>query len=285
MTTIIPVLTYESFEDVLNDVNNIADRFKESSILCVRGIRATKDDQVRFARNLGDILSCSPNNQSQELHEYVENHSRNDLAATSQGDEVILNWHMERMDYDRYNPLVAGIWNMEKFTCSSNVGMTYFVDSRNVYKKLFSESEKSFLRKVEVSWIGEYSQGRKFTNTAKVVVPHWLDGKEQIRLQVHYLESLRLFKFDDEDPTEDQEAFFQELAARFVKEVQTTTEMRIVQRWQEGDILITDLYTMAHAVTGGFSPEEREFTGLWCYIGLDQAQKSGAVHPSWGPKT
>lgn len=275
----IPVLTYESISDVLKNIDVVAKNFKESSIVCIRGIHATKAEQLEITKSLGDIFGWAPNSKSDFHQEYTENHSRNPSVAASAGDEVILNWHLEHPDYDKYAPLVAGVWNMQKFTCSPDVGMTYFMDTRDVYEGLFSEVEKSFLRKAEATWVEPYSEGKEFTNTAKVITRHWLDDREQIRLEMLY--SVNLFKFDGQDPTADQEAFFQELVSRFITEVNTNTDLRIVQNWQEGDIVVPDLYAMAHAVTGGFSPEEREFTGYWCYFGVEEAIKNGVFHPSW----
>jgi alpha-ketoglutarate-dependent taurine dioxygenase len=187
---------------------------------------------------------------------------------------------MEHPDYDNHTPLVAGVWNMQKFTCSPDVGITYFMDSRDVYEKLFSEEEKSFLRQAEASWVETYSEDKEITNTVKVVARHWIDGRELMRF-MHQLPSVKLFKIDGQDPTKDQEAFFKELVLKFVHEVSENTDLRIAHRWQQGDILIPDLNTMAHAVTGGFSPEEREFTGYWCFLNIEEAIKNGAVHPSW----
>ena len=265
----------------MGDIPAVAETFKESSIVCIRGTNATKAEQLEITKRLGDVLDWTPNTKTDFLHEYTENHSRNPSAPSSAGDDIVLSWHIEHPDYDNYNPLVAGVWNMQKFTCSSDVGMTYFMDSRDVYEGLFSEEEKDFLRKAESSWVEMYSEDREITNNAKVVARHWIDGRELIRLEMHQLPTVKLFKFDGQDPTEEQEAFFQKMVSKFVDEVDTNADLVLAHHWQEGDILIPDLHTMIHAVTGGFSPEEREFTGYWCYINIEEATKTGAVHPSW----
>jgi hypothetical protein len=39
----------------------------------------------------------------------------------------------------------------------------------------------------------------------------------------------------------------------------------MVHRWQQGDLIIPDMFKLAHAVTGGFKSEDREFRGIWAY--------------------
>jgi alpha-ketoglutarate-dependent taurine dioxygenase len=171
---------------------------------------------------------------------------------------------------------------MQKFKCSPDVGMTYFMDSRDVYEMLFSPEVKEFLKKSKASWKAIYSGGRQIINEANVVASHWLDGRDQIRLEMHQLSSLELSKFEDKEPTSGQKEHFQDLVSKFISEVYHNEDLRIVHKWHEGDILIPDLHALAHAVTGGFSPEEREFVGFWCYSHIPETQIPGAtVHASW----
>ena len=39
--------------------------------------------------------------------------------------------------------------------------------------------------------------------------------------------------------------------------------IRIVHKWKQGDLVIPDMFVMYHALTGGFSSDEREFVGIW----------------------
>jgi alpha-ketoglutarate-dependent taurine dioxygenase len=276
------ILKYESPEDLSKNLQLVVDTVKDSSIVCIRGLSLTKADQLQLVKDLGDIFSWTPNNETAFAHEYIENHSRNDSTSNSSATEVILGWHMEHVDYDNYTPLVAGVWNMQKFTCSPDVGMTYFMDSRDVYELIFSEDEKDFLRKSKAQWSAIYPGGRKITNSANAVAKHWLDGREQLRLEMHQLSSLELSTLNDAEPTLQEKNIFQDLVAKFISEVFNNEDLRIVHKWNQGDILIPDLYALAHAVTGGFSPDEREFTGFWCYREIPEDQIPGdTVHSSW----
>ncbi len=278
---IVEPLTYSSLEELKSDIQKIKTELKTFPIVGVRGLKISKDEQLQLAKDLGDLFNWTPNNTTEFKHEYTENHSTNPQLEKSLGQEIMLNWHLEHVDYDNYSPLVVGVWNMYKYTCSPEVGMTYFIDSREIYSLIYTEDEKSFLRNCIYSWLQPYPNDLTLENTAKIVSTHWLDGREQIRLEMHHLSTLKLLKYENSDPTEDQKNIFNGLVARFVDEVYSNEDLRIVHKWQEGDILIPDLYALAHAVTGGFSPEEREFSGYWCYLNSPENLNSSNAHPSW----
>jgi alpha-ketoglutarate-dependent taurine dioxygenase len=279
--TNIPILKYESLEALTQDIEAVASRFRESSIFCIRGLNLSREEQLQFTRNLGDIFNWVPSNSHDFVAQYIESHSRSPKVPTAAGDEIVVGWHIEHPDFDNYTPLVVGVWNMQKFTCSPNVGMTYFMDSRDVYETLFSEEEKDFLRKSESCWMEQYEDDQNILNNAKVVARHWIDGRELIRIEMHQLETTKLFKFDGKEPSVEQEEVFQSLVSKFVDEVYKNEELRIVHQWQKGDILVPDLFALIHAVTGGFFPEQREFTGYWCHLGIYSGVGGEKVHPSW----
>lgn len=157
----VDLLEYQTIEDLNNNLDLVAAILSTSSIVGIRGLNLTKSEQLKLVKDLGDIFSWTPNNTTTFNHEYIENHSRNQSVSLSLGDEIILGWHMEHVDYDEYTPLVAGVWNMQKFKCSPDVGMTYFMDSRDVYEVLFTSEEKEFLKKSKASWEATYSGDRK----------------------------------------------------------------------------------------------------------------------------
>jgi alpha-ketoglutarate-dependent taurine dioxygenase len=272
---------YTSAQELYSNLDSVLEELKASSIVCIRGLNFSREDQLELVKILGDVAGWTPNTSTNFNHQYTESHSSSPSLPGSEGSQIILKWHMEHIDYDNYSPIVAGVWNMQKFTCSPDVGMTYFIDSRNIYEMLFSEEEKKFLRKSEASWLGLYPENRQLLNNANVVTNHWLDSREQIRLEMHQISTLDLFKFDGQDPTDEQKDYFQLMVAKFVSEVYTNEDLRIVHQWREGDILIPDLHCLAHAVTGGFSPEQREFTGLWCFAGSPEKLSEDELHPSW----
>lgn len=274
-------LVFSTTDELKLNLPTIIEELKSSSIVGIRGLKLSKLDQLQLTKDLGDLIGWTPNNKTAFNHQYIENHSSNPKLENSSPDEIMLNWHLEHVDYDNYSPLIAGVWNMYKYSCSPDVGMTYFMDSREVYSSIYTDQEKSFLSNCISFWTKPYQDGKIYENTAKVVSPHWVDGRDLIRIDMHHIDTLRLHTYKDELPSEEQSKIFNELISRFVFEVFNNTDLRIIHKWNEGDILIPDLYALAHAVTGGFTPEEREFSGYWCYLNLPENLQSGNSHPSW----
>lgn len=274
-------LHFTSLEELKLNLDLVKNEFISSSIVCVRGLKITKEEQLELVKNLGDIFFWTPNSSSSFNHQYTESHTGNISIPNSTGEQVILGWHMEHIDYDNYTPLVAGVWNMEKFICSSDTGMTYFMDSREIYKKIYTEEEKIFLEKCVTIWTQNYSDNRIFTNTANLVANHWLTEEKQIRLEMHYMPTLKLYTYNENPPTAAEEELFKALVDRFISTVYENEDLRIVHKWEEGDVLIPDLHCLVHAVTGGFTPDQREFTGYWCYLNSPENLESDKLHPSW----
>lgn len=278
---IVEPIHLKNLEELKSNLHLIKNELISSSIVCIRGLKISKEEQLKLVKNLGDIFSWTPNSSSSFNHQYIENHTGNISIPNSTGEQVVLNWHMEHIDYDNYTPLIAGVWNMEKFICSSDVGMTYFMDSRKIYKKIYTDDEKNFLKNCISSWTQYYSNNRQFLNTANLVNTHWLSQEEQIRLEMHHMDSLKLFRYKNIEPTEKEQQLFNNLVARFISTVYNDTDLRIVHKWKEGDILIPDLHCLVHAVTGGFTSDQREFTGYWCYLNSPENLESDRLHPSW----
>lgn len=270
-----------SKEDLASKLDEILEVQKSESIVGIKGLHLTEEEQLQLVKDLGDRAGWFPNNSENFNHKYVENHSSNSSVANSDGDTVVLHWHLEHVDYDEHIPLVAGVWNMRVFNCDKEAGKTYFIDSRKLYKNIYTDEEKEFLRGCRISWEETYHGDTLHKNYANLVQNHWKTGDEQIRIELHQLSSTELYTIFGDTPTEDQKIRFKELTRRFETEVRENEDLRVVHRWEEGDILIPDLFSMAHAVTGGFDPKDREFTGFWCYLSSPSKAGEDKVHPSW----
>ena len=74
-----------------------------------------------------------------------------------------------------------------------------------------------------------------------------------------------MYKFDGETPEEWQKEKFIEIRNFFINQIDKNEEIRIVHKWKENDLVFSDLFRLAHAVTGGFHSSERKFLGTWAY--------------------
>lgn len=248
------------------------DKFIKDSIIVFRNAHLSHDDHLTAQKILGDFIGWWPNNTGGIESRYTENHKPNAIRTPDEDnkDVVILPWHVEHPFFT--NPIVAGLWNMYKFRIPSDRGKTYFIDTRIIYN-LMSEDWKEFLNKC-VANAYSWNHTQSF-HPCKVVVPHWITGEPTIRLQ---LQDARrgfhdLVKFDDREPTEEEQDKFLKIYQWIIDEIWNNEKYRIVHKWQEGDLVIPDLHCLAHAITGGFSHEDREFTGLWSY------QKDNNIYP------
>jgi alpha-ketoglutarate-dependent taurine dioxygenase len=227
---------------------------------------------------LGDHLGWYPNHSSDYLgRKYTENHSENRKVSSSSGEDIILEWHIEHVDYDQQCPLVAGVWNMWHFNCEPNTGLTYFVDTTKVYEKLEDE-EKKFLSSAKISWIDAYGFGPHY---GMAVQPHWITGDPTIRVEITRQIKSELVEIDGQTPTSDDAVRFEKIQEKFMKIISNDLNLRFTHQWEEGDILIPDLYRMAHAVTGGFDPKDRSFTGHWVFSKDPSALEKDQLPYAW----
>jgi alpha-ketoglutarate-dependent taurine dioxygenase len=160
-----------------------------------------------------------------------------------------------------YCPIIGGSWNMTKFTADVDSGKTYFFDSSLAYSML-EEEEQAFLSKCHASWYSHSDIGPHF---APAVAPHWISNKKVIRLELSRSIAINLFSFDGRRPTDGESDTFKDLTQKIHDIIENEETCRIVHRWNQGDIVFPDLFRMAHSVTGGFSPEDREFSGMWLF--------------------
>lgn len=255
-------ITFSSKEELYENLDKVLDDFRGFGVSVIRGLNLSREEQHQLVQDLGDIIGWFPNNQSVEvLHKYQENHSSNYYLEDSEPDEIILDWHLEHVDYDSYVPLIGGVWNMFNFKANPNSGMTYFLDSCEAYK-LFSREEIDFFSKCTLTWSDVNGSGPHY---APVIVSHWLTKNPLIRIEITKEVLPVISEFDGRKPTEEEQLRMLELKSKFHDIVDNNEDLRIIHKWQEGDIVIPDLQRMAHAVTGGFNSSDREFIGVWLF--------------------
>jgi alpha-ketoglutarate-dependent taurine dioxygenase len=271
---LIQTISVESFESVKENISEYIDLFKEQAIVIFRGFKFSREQQLIITRIFGDSVNWYPNSTIpfDNFWSYEENHSRT-MDELDKHDipknELFLPWHLEHMGHK--NPAIGATWNMEKFTCEQGVGNTLFSNISDVYD-LFSDEETSFLKKCKIaaffSWdeLDENKQNEPVLHDA--VEFYGPSGRYSLRLNALFKygnDSFYLHSFDGEAPSEENNSRFLDLAVRFTEHIQENEEVQQVHMWQENDLVVVDLFLMAHAVLGGFKPSERSFYGLWAH--------------------
>jgi alpha-ketoglutarate-dependent taurine dioxygenase len=255
-----------SLEEAKLELDVICETFVKDGIVVLRGINLNDSDQLKLTRLIGDKLSWVPNNSSSFTQRYQENHASNEDKTKISGDEIALLWHMEHVEYDSNFPIIAGIWNMYLFKTDKNNGKTYFFDSAKAYSRMPKEW-KNFLETCVSKWSKVDGSGPYFT---KCVQPHWITGEPVLRIDVTDNTNSTaglLHTVYDRAPTPEEDDLYLQIRNYFIEDIKNNESDRIVHLWEQGDIVIPDLFKMVHAVTGGFESKDREFIGYWAYPG------------------
>jgi len=260
---------FPGIDKVLEDAAYYKDKLINESVICFRNANLTEKDQFDFAKKLGKLIGWSLINDESK---YIENHERKS-EIVSGPDDIIVEWHVEHTYY--VNPIVASTWNMYNFKTDKENGKTYFIDT-NVIFEMLTEEEKQFLldsRITEPDFIKEaqlkngFASGTlNFADDYPIIAEHWLTNKPIIRFTIlpkPYM--VRLVSYKGGVPNEDNLSYFEGLIRKIEDIIWTNEDIRMVHKWQQGDLVIPDMFKLAHAVTGGFRPEDREFRGIWGY--------------------
>ena len=179
----------------------------------------------------------------------------------------MLFWHIEHVYL--VNPIVAATWNMYRFTADENSGKTYFIDTSKIYEEL-SDDWKDFLQKCIANsgdkiMADSNDPAIKQYQEYSVVKNHWITGKKVIRIHLNRSESElnKLSKYDNRIPSKEEQEKFFEISKYINNRIIVDMAGLMFHKWQQGDLLIPDMFKLAHAVTGGFDPADREFCGKW----------------------
>jgi alpha-ketoglutarate-dependent taurine dioxygenase len=261
----IKIIEATSVEDLFSDVDALKAVFKRDGVLVIRGGDFSLEDQVELTKTLGDSMgwnvSSDAHRSTIETSIYPGGHSDNvDKDYNQTSEEYVLDWHIEQVYY--VYPILAGVWHMTTFTAPAGSGTTRFVDSAELYA-LYSNNDREFLSKSIVKWDKPTPHGTGPFYT-KVVDKHPLTQQEILRVETDRGSYLmpELALWDGKPPTEEQVSRLNVLLDVLKTNLNDNLEIRYSQLWEEGDILIVDLFRMYHSVMGGFTAGQRKFTGI-----------------------
>lgn len=261
------VINFTSIADIEANIDNFKYIFATHGVICLRGANLDDAGHEELTYMLGDHLKFFPNNSNKAPGTYKEDHSSL-IKKTGEKpkDEVLLYWHQEHID--RKRTIVSGIWNMHTFRCQTGVGNTLFVDMAKMYNSL-SEEERNFFKKSTISMNVYHPSENKANDDIAYVTPvqsHWLTKENTLRLD--YFTGTNLYEYDLRVPSDDEYNYFRQINDKIKDIIWNDVNVRIVHEWQEGDVLVVDLFKMQHAVMGGFDSKDRKFTGIF-----------GAIYP------
>lgn len=262
-------IEFPGIENVLENIDYYRDKLIADSVICFRNANLTQKEQFYFGSKFGQLVGWKHLNDTSE---YVENHERKS-DIVSGPDDIIVEWHVEHTYY--VNPIVAATWNMYNFKTNPENGKTYFVDTGAVFEML-SDEEKQFLLDCVVTEpdfikesqlkAGFLSENTNLSDQHPIIDKHWITNKPIIRFMIlPEPHMVILVSYKDQEPTQESLGYFKSLIRKIESIIMDNEDIRIVHKWQQGDLIIPDLFKLAHAVTGGFKSEDREFRGIWAY--------------------
>jgi alpha-ketoglutarate-dependent taurine dioxygenase len=253
-------IDFPGIDNILKNINKYKEKFLEDSVILFRNANLNYENQSFFHSELAKILNYHIGiDNEKKAQKYVEDHSKSNLIRSAKQNDILLDWHIEHVEYK--NPIVISTWNMIKFKTDSENGKTYFIDSQKAYEQM-PEDWKIFLNSCKA--IHPESNLWDTDKVYPVIHNHWITGKPVIRTVIRHTDYMnQLVSVNDKDPTDNEKKLFEKISLWFLDYVYNNKENRIVQKWQEGDLLIVDIFKLAHAVTGGFDSKDREFIGMW----------------------
>lgn len=254
-----------SYRDVMSDPEYFAWKFLHDGVFGIRGLHATEEQQLDIILAIGDYVGWTPRHADFDeslLRRYEEDHSHTFKHQEHTEKDLSVNWHLEHVFSSLENSTVAGFWNMLKFDCSPTVGMTYFRDNSKLIEFLPIEVV-DFMRKsvISSSEITDRKGNLTSTNHRNAIEKHPFKDSEVLRICQG---DIKLVSFDGREPTISEHEQFHQHVATIEIEIVYNLSKRLTWNWEVGDLLISDLFVMSHAVAGGFKPGERKFLGYFC---------------------
>lgn len=260
MTKLTTPVEYPGFDYFKNNLSTYIEAFLRGEVIAFKNANCTQSQQEEIMKLLGDALGWWPNSIDYEDPMYYETHHQNmnDLTR-SNADSIMLQWHLEHVGkVDEF--YVGACWYMDLFKCSPSAGKTLFVDVIEVYESLPLD-DQAFLATTEVQLIPKDPNGK--IEKHPFCQKHWISGKNVVRPVFNQSHDTELFSVNGAEPTSEDREKFKELFDYIVFEVTENKDIRLEHSWSEGDMLILDVFRLAHAVTGGFKENERKLDGIF----------------------
>lgn len=259
---------------------------------------------VRLAQAVGDIVGFTPSAnrsgpESVSMESWRYHQTQDDTVQYLIDDNVntssqeLIQWHIEGVSLKHTQR--AAVWYMYHFTAEPGTGSTGFVDMQMLYTKLPAEyknlldsatiihipnwqskpkSKEEFAAKFkskcdaghDVIWTEDTGKiVGSFSRPAVQENPN--TGVPTLRVcpcEAEWGVQDYLLKVDGRKPTEAEQETFYEAVDWILKEIRDP-ENQIWWEWQQEDLVMPDLFRMAHGVHGGFQPGQRSFYGYWCF--------------------
>ena len=261
---------FTSIEEIKSNPNKYKEIYLRDKIIVFRNANLNKEQQTELMEFFGDTLGWYPNSLDNRPSDYIEDHHKHMVGGRyATKDELMLNWHTEHVQNEG-DSFHGATWRMEKFNCPEDSGHTYFVDMTKMFNDLSIEDQEFVSKCVsqvetrESTYSPEGAQTiKEIKQSFKMVKSHPITKEKTLRifLGAPVPENIYLYEFDDREPTQEEKNRHLGLYKQICRDVWQNESIRMVHKWQEGDLAVPDLFKLAHAVSGGFVENQRTLQG------------------------
>lgn len=298
------ILSNETPASLVEQAEFLSDALASCKLIICPRLNASEDERndLMVAMSIWSGWKVEFDEPGRTQFRYREDHafsiSQAEMMGRNDNHSVITAWHLEHPHF-KY-PQVAGIWHMETKTCKKESGSTGFIDCTTLLA-VMPEDYRRFLMKCQVVRMSffsleenkgvdifssiRYDGDRPYlmadvpnkpgpipTYVRRAIVEHPLTGELLVRIspQGHYTDGGfighdRLAVFDGREPSKQEDAKFNEIAEWIFDNINNNEEIQYWHYWDQGDLLIVDIFAMAHSVRGGFQEGERVMKGIWAF--------------------
>jgi alpha-ketoglutarate-dependent taurine dioxygenase len=261
---------FTSIEEIKSNPDKYKEIYLRDKIIVFRNANLNKEQQTELMEFFGDTFGWYPNSLDARPSDYIEDHHKHMVGGRyAAKNELMLNWHTEHVQNEG-DSFHGATWRMEKFNCPDDSGHTYFVDMTKMFNDLSIEDQEFASKCVSQIEIRESTYSPEGVQTIKeakqsfkMVRPHPITGEKTLRvfLGSEYPENIYLNEFDGREPIKEEKDNHLRLVKQICKDVWQNEDIRMIHKWQEGDLAVPDLFKLAHAVSGGFVENQRTLQG------------------------
>lgn len=260
-------------EYIIENINLYIDDFLLKGFLHFKNLNPTKQQEWDIMCAIGDIVGWNPNSalSNDPIPPYLPAHNESHSVSFQAHEknplknEMLIPWHMEH-PY-RINPPIGVLWHMVKFECSSGSGKTYLVNMKKMFEELPDDWQIFLINSEIFSFYSTNSQGifqeETKVKTRNIVVPHYYTKKNTLRMS--FFEKETIYKNNGEIASLEHTSKFVEIQNYIRNHLLLDGHLVEKINWKQGDVVIADLFTMAHCVMGGFEEGTRVLSRIWCY--------------------
>lgn len=257
-----------TYKSIVKDIDKYVELFLSHGVVAFHNVCLSSEQQGEIMNLFGQRLNWGHVSQiNTEDHSLsIEIFKKNNEIVQSTADQILIAWHLEHVMSS--NPQIAASWNMLKLTCKKGSGLTGFVHARDLYN-LMPEEWIDFLNRSTIV------DDKKNFPQRKAIQVH-PNTKEPI-IRVNPNTTDLLLYVDSQEPTQDSIDLFNTIKNWIFNNVNHNTSIQKWWEWSVYDMIVVDLFSMNHAVKGGFKIGERIFSRFWAF----QEDPSGHKYKSF----